>query len=370
MFSSAFRGRRVLVTGHTGFKGAWLCEWLLQLDAEVYGFAKAPEPYQTLFDSLQLHGRLASDSRGDINDARVIGCEVERIRPDFVFHLAAQPLVRSSYDAPITTFATNVMGTAHVLDAIRSTGRPCTLVCVTTDKCYHNREWDHSYREDDAMGGHDPYSASKGAAELVIASYRRSFFNGATARVASARAGNVVGGGDWSPDRIVPDCMRSILAGESIAVRNPNATRPWQHVLEPLSGYLSLAAAMASEAAAAPRLHALTAAFNFGPPLTGNRSVKALVLEILRHADGRWHDAGVSHGVHEAGKLNLATDRAFHLLHWQPVWSFEKAIEQTVGWYVAHNSAPDSALALTRSQITEYVRDASALGLRWALNEG
>lgn len=364
VFQSVFSGRRVLVTGHTGFKGAWLSEWLLRLGAQVHGFAKEPEPYQTLFGGLALADRLSSDVRGDLNDPRTVSEALARANPEFVFHLAAQPLVRASYQAPAQTFSTNVMGTAHVLDAVRAIGVPCTVVCVTTDKCYENREWEHAYREDDPMGGHDPYSASKGAAELVIASYRRSFFAESAVRLASARAGNVLGGGDWSPDRIVPDSMRCILAGESVPVRNPNATRPWQHVLEPLSGYLWLAAMLAS-GRAPERVRALTSAFNFGPALTSNRTVSALVSELLLHADGQWHDASAPSSAHEAGKLNLATDKAFHQLGWRPVWSFEESIRQTASWYLQHHQGR-SPLDLTRSQISSYCDDAARLGLAWA----
>ncbi|MCX6952807.1 MAG: CDP-glucose 4,6-dehydratase, partial [Verrucomicrobia bacterium] len=246
-FSDNYRGKRVLVTGHTGFKGSWLCEWLLALGADVTGFALDPNTTPALFNQLVLANRL-KDVRGDVRDLAAVGAVVQRTQPDFIFHLAAQPLVRLSYDQPVETYATNVMGTVHVLEAARQLKSRCTVVAITTDKCYENREWVHSYREEDPMGGYDPYSSSKGAAELVVAAYRRSYFSspGSLVRLASARAGNVIGGGDWALDRIVPDCIRALQDGRAIPVRNRVATRPWQHVLEPLSGYLWLGAKLAA----------------------------------------------------------------------------------------------------------------------------
>ncbi|HEY8961891.1 MAG TPA: CDP-glucose 4,6-dehydratase, partial [Luteolibacter sp.] len=218
-FGGFYHGKRVLLTGHTGFKGSWLAEWLLSLGAEVHGFARDPQSHERLFSQLGLDRRLASDTRADLGDRRALHEVVGRVKPEVVLHLAAQPLVRLSYEIPVETFASNVMGTAHLLEAIRASGHGCAVVCITTDKCYENREWLHAYREEDAMGGHDPYSASKGAAELVIASYRKSFFSsGSSVRLASARAGNVIGGGDWAADRIVPDCIRSLRKGEAIPV--------------------------------------------------------------------------------------------------------------------------------------------------------
>lgn len=250
LFHDIFRNSRVLVTGHTGFKGSWLCEWLINLGAEVHGYALDPLPHAVLFDKLKLNERLAADHRADILDKDRLAAITRELTPDFVFHLAAQPLVRLSYQQPVETFAINVMGSVHMLDALRRSGHPCTAVMVTTDKCYENRDWIHPYREDDQMGGYDPYSASKGAAEIAIAAWRRSFSHAIDApiRIASARAGNVIGGGDWAPDRIVPDAIRAVLAGRRLSVRNPDATRPWQHVLEPLSGYLQLAAKIHAKA--------------------------------------------------------------------------------------------------------------------------
>ncbi|MFN5638153.1 MAG: CDP-glucose 4,6-dehydratase, partial [Akkermansiaceae bacterium] len=340
MFSNFYKNRRVLVTGHTGFKGSWLCEWLLSLGAEVAGYALDPQPHEVLYDQLQLDSRISQDHRADISNLTKIHQVISTFKPEVIFHLAAQPLVRLSYEQPVETFATNVMGTVNLLEAVRLSDNPCTVLCVTTDKCYENKEWLHAYREEDPMGGHDPYSASKGAAELVIASYRRSFFSSPvpcslspvpssspSIRIASARAGNVIGGGDWAVDRIVPDCIRSIRAGQPIPVRNKIATRPWQHVLEPLSGYLHLAASLASSSSSLsenpssvlrPPTSSLTSAFNFGPALDSNRTVEQLVIELVNHTGGKWSDASDPNAVHEASKLNLAIDKAFHLLNWKP----------------------------------------------------
>lgn len=371
-FSDIYRGKRVLLTGHTGFKGSWLAEWLLALGAEVTGFSLPPATEPALFNQLGLAARLRH-TIGDIRDLDGLRKIVEQARPDFVFHLAAQALVRLSYSQPIETYATNVMGTANVLEAVRLAQRSCTVVCITTDKCYENREWVHSYREEDSLGGHDPYSSSKGCAELVVSAYRRSFFSApdSAVRLASARAGNVVGGGDWTADRIVPDCIRALQRGEPIAVRNKHATRPWQHVLEPLSGYLWLGACLARPELAPGGSRPPASAFNFGPTVTANRSVAGLVEEILRHWPGRWEDRSDPQAVHEASLLNLATDKAYHLLGWRPVWDFATSIEQTIRWYRAAtetNHSDDTgrrALALTRAQIERYQADARAQGLPW-----
>jgi CDP-glucose 4,6-dehydratase len=240
-FRGLYRGKSVFVTGHTGFKGSWLTAWLLELGAHVHGFAQPPPTTPALFDQLGLAARIQHEL-GDVRHFMAVQRSIAKAQPDFVFHLAAQPLVRRSYEEPLETYATNVLGTAHVLEALRGLQKPCAAVFITTGKCYENREWVHGYREEDPLGGHDPYSSSKAAAEIAIASWRRAFFCDHPVKIASARAGNAIGGGDWAADRIVPDCIRSLQAGQPIAVRNPKATRPWQHVLEPLSGYLWLAA--------------------------------------------------------------------------------------------------------------------------------
>ncbi len=363
-FADIYRGKRVLVTGHTGFKGAWLSEWLLALGADVTGLALPPPTTPALFAELGLESRL-KHRIVDVRDQATVARVVTETQPDFVFHLAAQPIVRRSYSEPVETFATNVMGTAHVLDAVRLRNRPCVVIAVTTDKCYENREWVHSYREEDPLGGRDPYSASKGATEIVVSSYRRSFFArpDSPVRLASARAGNVVGGGDWAEDRIVPDCVKRLQAGEAIPVRNPRATRPWQHVLEPLSGYLWLAACLAqAESAATP----LASAFNFGPSLASNRSVVELVQTVLKHWPGRWEDRSDPTAVHEAHLLNLATDKAHHLLGWSAAWDFSATIANTIAWYRAQAERRAAARQLTLDQIANYTAAARGAQLAWA----
>jgi CDP-glucose 4,6-dehydratase len=287
--------------------------------------------------------------------------------PNFVFHLAAQPLVRLSYEQPVETYATNIMGTVNVLEAVRLANRPCVVVAITTDKCYDNKEWVHSYREEDPMGGYDPYSSSKGAAELVIASYRRSYFPSAdsTVKLASARAGNVIGGGDWALDRIVPDCIRALSRGDPIPVRNKIATRPWQHVLEPLSGYLWLGACLHSSQLSAFSSQ-LTSAFNFGPALASNRTVADLVQEILKHWPGKWEDQSDPKAVHEAKLLNLATDKAHHFLGWSPAWPFAETIKQTVAWYNQATDTKTDIQALTLGQIQNYETSAKIANVAWA----
>jgi CDP-glucose 4,6-dehydratase len=356
------------VTGHTGFKGAWLCEWLLALGAEVTGYSLAAPTQPALSDQLDLRHRLRQ-VEADVRDLSTLTRSLAETAPDFVFHLAAQPLVRESYADPLGTFSTNILGTANVLEALRSLRKPCAAVVITSDKCYENRDWVFGYREEDALGGHDPYSASKGAAEIIIASMRRSFFRDHPVRVASARAGNVIGGGDWAKDRIVPDCVRALQAGQAIPVRNRLATRPWQHVLEPLSGYLWLAAQLAQPST----LHQpstinsqLCGAFNFGPHHDANRTVAELVTELLKHWPGRWEDRTDPQAPHEAKLLQLATDKAHALLGWSPVWSFAEAVEHTVTWYRGMRDAPHQALDLTRQQIQRYQTDATKAGLPWA----
>ena len=357
-FRSAYCGKRVFVTGHTGFKGSWLSEWLLALGAHVTGYSLPPPTQPALFAQLGLKDRVAH-TEADVRDAGRLAQAVNTAQPDFVFHLAAQPLVRLSYAQPRETYEVNVMGTLHVLEALRSVDRPCAAVMITTDKCYENREWLYAYREEDPLGGHDPYSSSKAAAELVIAAYRRSFFSGAGSKVAaaSARAGNVIGGGDWALDRNVPDCIRSLQAGAPIPIRNRTATRPWQHVLEPLSGYLSLGAALMQglvHSEAAP----FASAFNFGPALESNRTVGELVERVLSHWPGVAEDQSDPTAPHEAGKLNLSTDKAFHLLGWKPAWDFNETVKRTVEWYreTAKLAATDAGVfaRMTQRQIAEY----------------
>jgi CDP-glucose 4,6-dehydratase len=364
MFGNVFRHKTVWLSGHTGFKGAWLAQWLLELGARVHGFALAPPTEPALFDQLGLAPRLEHQI-ADLRDPDVVARSIAATRPDFVFHLAAQPLVRLSYAQPLETYATNVMGTAHVLQALRQINRPCVAIMVTSDKCYENRERAQGYREEDALGGHDPYSSSKAMAELAIASFRRSFFARAPVKIASARAGNVIGGGDWATDRLVPDCVRSLLAGQPIPVRHPEATRPWQHVLDPLSGYLWLAAQLAPLPDNQDRL---CSAFNFGPGRDAQCAVLGLVQEVLKHWPGSWEDKREPGAVHEAGWLQLATGKAQECLGWQPVWPFSRAVEQTVNWYRETAANPDPAAVSTRTsaQIAAYTAQARRLDLPWA----
>ena len=366
---AAYDGKTVLVTGHTGFKGSWLSEWLLMLGARVIGIALPPGTEPALFEQLGLAARLEHNIL-DIRDAQAVQSRVLGSEPDYVFHLAAQPLVRRSYVDPVETWDTNVMGTVNVLEALREldqhyagSDKACACVCITTDKCYENREWLSAYREDDALGGYDPYSSSKAAAELVIAAYRRSYFNPTHAAgeplrigIASARAGNVIGGGDWSQDRIVPDCIRHLHRGEPIPVRIASATRPWQHVLEPLSGYLHLAARQHQALRARDRtsLEQICSAYNFGPALTANRPVGVLVEQILTHWPGSWIDQSDATAPHEAGRLNLAWDKAFHQLGWQPRWDFSETIARTLAWYQGAAQANTDCLGLTQSDIRAY----------------
>ena len=358
---SFYKNKRVLITGHTGFKGSWLCEWLLALGAEVHGFALEPPTRPSLFNQLKLEKRIASHTIGDVRDLDLLVRTMRRVKPDFVFHLAAQPLVRLSYEKPAETFDTNVMGTVNVLEAARRIGRTqfghqisghqISVVCITTDKVYENNEKGRPFRETDPFGGHDPYSASKGACEIVISSYRRSFFGtpDSPVWVASARAGNVIGGGDWAKDRIVPDAMRALAKGEVIPVRNKISTRPWQHVLEPLGGYLTLGAALAKR----ERFDEVCGGFNFGPDPKANRTVKELVEEMLKWRKGAWVDKSDPNAVHEAGLLNLDIRKARKVLGWKPRWAFEETVKNTVQWYaaVANGANPVEA---TNAQIMGY----------------
>ena len=361
-FGGHYRGRRVLVTGHTGFKGSWLTRWLHRLGAEVHGLALDPTEDQRLFADAELSACLTTDHRIDLRNAASVADVVARVAPQYVFHLAAQPLVRLSYAIPRETFEVNVIGTATILDAVLAVGGPCNVVCVTTDKCYENREWEHAYRETDAMGGYDPYSASKGCAELLIASYRRSFTADAThpVRIASARAGNVVGGGDWAADRIVPDVFRAAAAGSPVPIRNRTATRPWQHVLEPLGGYLHLGSML--DGAGGSRRPAVTPeqcteGFNFGPTIESNRTVAELVEALGEHLPLQIVDASEPNAPHEAGRLNLSIDRATHRLGWRPVWDFETTIEVTAEFYVDQQRGIDAASLMDR-QLRRYATDA------------
>lgn len=337
----------MLVTGHTGFKGSWLSEVLLGMGAEVSGLSLTPWTTPALFHQLGLSSRM-QHVIGDIRDASVVLDTVRRCAPEIIFHLAAQPLVRRSYREPLETWATNVMGTANVLEAVRALGAPCSIVVVTTDKVYENREWEHPYREGDRLGGHDPYSASKAGAELVVASWRSAFLSRSLIRLATARAGNVIAGGDWSEDRILPDLARALAKGRALQIRNRHAVRPWQHVLDPLNGYLLLAEALAGADATA-----FETAFNFGPEPNDHRSVGELVEAALRHWPGEWKDQTDPGSQHEAHRLSLSIERARQLLGWSPRWNFDEAIAATIKWYINVDAGADPGV-LVRQQISEF----------------
>lgn len=360
---NAFYGKTVLITGHTGFKGAWLTAWLKQLGAKVVGIAFDPPTDPSHFAVAHLADGM-TDLRIDIRDRVELQDAIVSAQPDFVFHLAAQALVRRSYDDPIETWQTNVLGTLHVLEALRKLDKSCTAVIITSDKCYDNVEWIWGYRETDALGGPDPYSASKGAAELAIRSHIKSYFPKATSkvRIASARAGNVIGGGDWAMDRIVPDCVKAWAANDVVDLRSPHATRPWQHVLEPLSGYLSLAVALSQSI----ELHGES--FNFGPLAQQNHSVLELVQEMARHWDKvRWQDVSQSvTGPYESGLLKLNCDKALHYLRWRAVMGFEDTVRMTAEWYRAYYQEPAQIAATTSSQIEAYSAIAKQQGMAWA----
>ncbi len=341
-----WKDKRVLMTGHTGFKGAWLCELLLARGAIVSGVALPPEGQVSLFGQLALSDRMASAFL-DIRDATAIARSVEAFEPNIVLHLAAQSLVRRSYQDPVANWATNVMGTVHLLDATRRLNAPVTIIVVTTDKVYENFEWAYAYRENDPLGGYDPYSASKAATELVSTSWRRSFGCDGL-KIATARAGNVIGGGDWAQDRLLPDIIRALKDGKPVEIRNPAAIRPWQHVLDPLFGYLQLAEKVYGAAG-----EAYQSSYNFGPEPIDVVSVRDLAETIFQHWPGEWIDASDPKTEYESGRLALSIDKARNELGWTPVWRFTEAIIRTVEWYHLVDGGNDAA-GITREQIAAF----------------
>lgn len=361
-FAGEYAGRTVLVTGHTGFKGSWLCMWLTALGANVIGYALDPPTDPSAFVSMRLAERM-TDVRGDIRDLPHLKSVLEEHTPSVVFHLAAQPLVRLSYAEPHLTYETNIMGTVNVFEAVRAAGSVRAIVTITSDKCYENNEWVYAYRENDAMGGHDPYSSSKGCAELVTSAYRRSFFaDPEGAAVASCRAGNIIGGGDWAPDRLIPDCVRALDSGESVVVRNPSAIRPWQHVLDPLAGYLWLGARLLRGE------RALTGGWNFGPGPTGHVTVADLVEAfVAANGTGSWQacEPVLREGRHEAGTLRLDITKSASVLGWRPVWSTGRAVAQAAAWYRSFGSDEGDPTGETLRQIAEYSAEAASAGLPW-----
>ena len=346
--SHFWRDKRVLLTGHTGFKGAWMSLWLHSMGAKVQGFALAPPTKPSLFEEAMV-GELIQSTLGDVRDFAAVKKVVSEFKPEIVFHMAAQPLVRYSYDAPIETYATNVMGTAHLLESIRTTDTVRAVVNITTDKCYENREWVWGYREDEPMGGFDPYSSSKACSELVSAAYRQSFLDKAGIAIATARAGNVIGGGDWAKDRLVPDVLQAFTDHRAVSIRNPHSIRPWQHVLEPLSGYLLLAEKLFSEPAV------FSQAWNFGPQDEYAKPVGWIVETMASKWGGEaaWSFDQGPH-PHEAHYLKLDISKARQVMGWSPRWSLDQALDNVIEWHQAWRQRRD-VRATCLEQIEHYL---------------
>jgi len=369
IFNGIYQGKRVLVTGHTGFKGSWLSIWLEHLGAEVIGYALSAPTEPSMFNLAKVDRHVTS-IEGDVRDGQHLQDVVQEYKPDMVFHLAAQPIVRLSYREPVVTYETNIMGTVNLLEAVRKSKsvRVCTI--ITTDKCYENREWIYAYRENDRLGGYDPYSSSKACAELIVSSYRNSFFNPDEygrhgMALASVRAGNVIGGGDWAPDRIVPDTIRFLADNNPATVRNPLAIRPWQHVLEPLAGYLWVSALMWQ--------HGIeySSAWNFGPDSGDSLTVGQLVDIIIdRWGNGEWsnnYSDNMVSQLHEANVLKLDCTKARTLLRWSPVLAIDEALDFTIMWYRSvYNQTEADIYKLTTKQIETYVKKAQNLSLMWS----
>jgi CDP-glucose 4,6-dehydratase len=361
LFKGIYNGKRVLLTGHTGFKGSWLAFWLTKLGAEITGYALPPETSPNHHDLLRLE---INSVQGDIRDSESLERTFGQASPEIVFHLAAQPFVRRSYREPLATFETNVMGTARLLETCRKTPSVRAVVIITSDKCYENREWPWGYRENDPMGGHDPYSASKGCTELLSASWRNSFFPPARygtdhhVLLATARAGNVVGGGDWGEDRLICDIIRSIRDGKEVQIRSPQAVRPWQHVLEPLGGYLRLGQKLLEGS------WEFAEGWNFGPSDDSIWTVQQVVESIKKEWDAFSYKIAQNPQLHEAGLLRLDCSKARMRLQWAPVWNAAATFEKTIRWYRAHH---ETGAVLTTQDLDQYVRDASAMNASWTL---
>jgi len=365
--NNVFQDKVILITGHTGFKGSWLCAWLTHLGAKVLGVSVDVPSIPSNF-SASLISDVIEDYRVDVRDADAIKILVDTVQPDFIFHLAAQSLVRPSYEKPLETLTTNAIGTANVLDALKTIDKKVVAIMITSDKAYDNVEWVWGYRETDNLGGKDPYSASKGMAELVIRSYVESFFNqpDSDVRIGIVRAGNVIGGGDWATDRIVPDCMEAWASGEAVNIRSPHSTRPWQHVLEPLSGYLCLASHLHLN----NKFHG--EAYNFGPLSSHDYSVGSLIDEMGKYwSQIRWNDVSqVAGHVHEAGLLKLNCDKALFDLQWHSTLKFEDTVRMTVEWYKEYyQNKTQSMYDFTISQIEAYTKAAKLNGIQWATND-
>ena len=358
VFWNIFKNKKVIVTGHTGFKGSWLSIWLHTLGAEVFGISNSIPTIPSNFNACKLDNKLI-DYRANICNLEDIKEIINEIKPDFIFHLAAQSLVKAAYEDPISTWQTNTIGTVTLLESLKSISNECISIFITSDKCYENLEWDWGYREIDRIGGIDPYSASKGGAELAISSYSKCFFNVGGIKVGIGRAGNVIGGGDWSPYRLVPDCMKSWSKDERVFIRNPDSTRPWQHVLEPLSGYLLLASRLYLNQELRGE------AFNFGPPASQNFNVMRVVKEMSKYWDKVKWETTNDRSFDESGLLKLNCDKALSKISWEPVWNFNETIYYTVEWYKKFYLNKDDIYQLTLNQITHYTNSATAKGLSW-----
>jgi CDP-glucose 4,6-dehydratase len=348
-FNAEFwRGKRVFLTGHSGFKGGWIAHWLSDLGARVHGFSLAPPTKPSFFAATKLVDRISSSVIGDIRDLNSLSVALATVQPDVVIHMAAQPLVRASYKIPVDTFAANVMGTVNVLEAARQSKSVRAIVNITTDKCYENKEWLWPYRENDRLGGHDPYSASKACAELATVAYRKSFLADSGIQVATVRAGNVIGGGDWAEDRLVPDFLKALDAGEAMKIRSPNAIRPWQHVLEPLAGYLMLAEKLVTHG------ENYAGSWNFGPNEQDAKPVSWIIDHLFRlHPNAKW-EVEEGHKMHEAATLKLDSVKAKVCLGWAPRWDLGTALARTIEWHLAWCAGDDMA-AVTTEQIQDYI---------------
>ena len=369
LFEGIFKNKKIFITGHTGFQGSWLTLWLKSLGAKVTGYSLSSPTNPSLFKILQLEKGINHIS-GDVRDSSFLQKCMKKYKPDMVFHLAAQSLVKYSYEKPVDTFHTNIMGTVNLLEAIRNTSSVKTGIIVTSDKCYENKEWDFAYRENDSLGGFDPYSASKGATEIVTSSYNRSFFhsnkkNGQIG-IATVRAGNVIGGGDWAQDRIVPDCVRSINSGKKILIRNPKSIRPWQYVLEPISGMLLLASKLWNDP------NSYNDSWNMGPNISKNITVKELVTQLIKAMEQKIELKDVSkkikNKVHEANFLRLDSTKANNLLGWRQMYSIEETVSETALWYQSYIKNIEMK-EITVQQIEKYINKAKYMNATWTKNK-